>query len=57
MNLRDKLVTFNGIGERIEIIATDDTFVADRKNDEHILRSANVDVEQVCKVAMKLKNK
>ena len=34
------------------IIATDDTFVTERNKDEHILKSAKVDAEQVCKVVM-----
>ncbi|MBE6535229.1 MAG: 1-deoxy-D-xylulose-5-phosphate synthase [Ruminococcaceae bacterium] len=58
MNLRDKLVSLDGINEkRIEIIATDDTFVAERQKDDHILKSAKVDAEHVCMVAMKLADK
>lgn len=53
MNLKDKLVELDGINEKnIEIIATDDTFVTERNKDEHILKSAKVDAEQVCKVVM-----
>lgn len=58
MNLRDKLVAIDGIDEKkIDIIATDDTFVTDRKKDEHILKSAKVDAERVLNAAINLKNK
>ena len=58
MNLRDKLVSLDGIDEKmIEIVATDDTFVTERPKGEHILKTAGVDAESVCKAAMKIINK